>query len=291
MKEKIVDYIACDNNDDQINELIDNLTLFDDDLMSRVFDKNIPATELVLKIILGRDIKVISVKGQEEIKNPNVKGRTVKLDILALDEDGQKIDIEVQGNSAGAHVRRARYHSSVLDTQMLKKKEKFNNIKDSYVIFIYKNDKFGKGYPIYHVDRIVRETGEEFDDGSHIIYVNGKYKGNDDIGLLIKDFHCKKSSKIHYSELAEGVRYYKETEEGRDTMCEAVEKYGNNKKLEGKKEGLLEGKKEGLLEGKIEGKIEIVRNIMSSMKLSVDQALDAAGIVGKDRTVIAGKLK
>jgi len=58
-------------------------------------------------------------------------------------------------------------------------------------------------------------------------------------------------------------------------MCEAVEKYGNNKKLE----------------GKIEGKIEIVRNIMSSMKLSVDQALDAAGIVGKDRTVIAGKLK
>ena len=28
-----------------------------------------------------------------------------------------------------------------------------------------------------------------FDDGSHIIYVNGNYKGNDEIGQLMKDFH------------------------------------------------------------------------------------------------------
>lgn len=31
-------------NQDRINKLIDGLTLFDDDLMSRVFDKNIEAT-------------------------------------------------------------------------------------------------------------------------------------------------------------------------------------------------------------------------------------------------------
>ena len=219
-------------------------------------------------------MKVIRKVIKERIR-AKIEGRTIKLDILALDEDGQKIDIEVQGNSSGAHVRRARYHSSVLDTQMLKKKEKFKNIKDSYVIFIYKNDKFGKGYPIYHIDRIVRETGEEFNDGSHIIYVNGKYKGDDEIGMLMKDFRCKSSSKVHYPELAEGIKYYKETEEGRDTMCEAVEKYGKDKKIE----------------GKIEGKIEIVKNIMTSMKMSLEQALDVAGIVGQDRSLIAGKIK
>lgn len=38
-------------NQDRINKLIDGLTLFDDDLMSRVFDKNIEATELLLRII------------------------------------------------------------------------------------------------------------------------------------------------------------------------------------------------------------------------------------------------
>ena len=41
-------------NEERINKIIDELTLFDDDLMSRVFDKNIEATEYVLQIILGR---------------------------------------------------------------------------------------------------------------------------------------------------------------------------------------------------------------------------------------------
>ena len=49
-----------------INRLIDRMTLFDDDLMSRVFDKNIAATELLLRIILGRKLKVISADGQCE---------------------------------------------------------------------------------------------------------------------------------------------------------------------------------------------------------------------------------
>lgn len=37
---------------EDINKILDNMTLFDDDLMSRVFDKNIDATELILRIIL-----------------------------------------------------------------------------------------------------------------------------------------------------------------------------------------------------------------------------------------------
>ena len=77
------------NNLDQekevVNILIDELTLFDDDLMSRVFDKNIEATELVLRTILGRNIKVISVDGQDEIRNHEVGGRNITLDVHAID--------------------------------------------------------------------------------------------------------------------------------------------------------------------------------------------------------------
>ena len=42
---------------------------------------------------------------------------------------------------------------------------------------------------MYHIDRYVRETGKLFEDGSHIIYVNGNYKGDDEIGHLMQDFH------------------------------------------------------------------------------------------------------
>lgn len=123
-----------------VNSLVDELTLFDDDLMSRVFDKNIEAAELILGIILGRSIKVIQVEGQDELKNHEVGGRNITLDVHAIDVDGEEIDIEVQGNSAGSNIRRARYHSSMVDTRMLGEGQTFKQLKDSYVIFIYRHD-------------------------------------------------------------------------------------------------------------------------------------------------------
>jgi len=62
--------------------------------------------------------------------------------------------------------------------------------------------------------------------------------------------------------LAEGIRQYKETEEGRDHMSEAVERYANRKaKKSEKKTRLLD-----------------VKNLMETMSLSIDQALDALKI-------------
>ena len=175
--------------EDVVERLIDNLTLFDDDLMSRVFERDIKATELVLSIVLGRPIQVVSVVGQDELKNPIVGGRNITVDIHSIDTDGQEMDIEVQGDSDGAHVKRARFHSSMMDSRMLKSNQKFKEMKDSYVIFIYKRDKFKKGLPVYHIERTISETGEMVGDGSHIIYVNGSYRGDDAIGKLIEDFH------------------------------------------------------------------------------------------------------
>ena len=258
-----------------VNTLVDELTLFDDDLMSRVFDKNIEATELILRIILGRDIKVITVTGQNELKNHEIGGRNITLDVHAIDVDGEEIDIEVQGNSAGAHIKRARYHSSMVDSRMLKEGQVFKDLKDSYVIFIYKYDKFRKGLPVYHIDRCVRETGGSFDDGSHIIYVNGGYKGNDEIGQLMKDFHQENPEKIHYSVLAKGVKHFKETEKGRGQMSEIVEKYA----------------KEYAKEYAAKEKIVSVKNLMGNMKLTLEQALKALGVQGDERELIMRQLQ
>lgn len=256
---------------ESVNILIDGLTLFDDDLMSRVFDKNIEATELVLRIILGRNIKVISVDGQDELKNHEVGGRNITLDVHAIDVNGEEIDIEVQGNSEGAHIRRARYHSSMVDSRMLGEGQKFKELKDSYVIFIYKHDKFKKGLPLYHIDRYVRETDELFNDGSHIIYVNGNYKGNDEIGQLMKDFHQTDPEHMHYNALAQGVKHFKETEEGRGQMCEAVEEYAK--------------------EYAIKEKIISVKNLMENTKFTLEQALNALGIQGDERELITKHLQ
>lgn len=59
---------------ERVNSLVDTLTLFDDELMGRVFDRNAKATELVLRLILGRNIKVISVNGRKKSAMPRLEG-------------------------------------------------------------------------------------------------------------------------------------------------------------------------------------------------------------------------
>ena len=205
------------------------------------------------------------------MKNHQVGGRNITLDVDAMDENGEEIDIEVQGNSEGAHVRRARYHSSMVDLRMLKEGQAFRELKDSYVIFIYKHDKFQKGLPLYHVERYVGETSEQFRDGSHIIYVNGNYKGNDEIGQLMQDFREKNPECMHYTELAESVKHFKEKKGGHEEMSEIVERYGDERALM--------------------ANITSVQNLMNNMKWTLDQALDALGIKGKERTLITQQLQ
>ena len=298
MTEKL-NNINLRQNPRNVNELVNELTLFDDDLMSRVFDKNIKATELLLRIILGKKVKVISVTGQNEMKNHQVGGRNITLDVDAMDENGEEIDIEVQGNSEGAHVRRARYHSSMVDSRMLKEGQAFRELRDSYVIFIYKHDKFRKGLPLYHVERYVGETNEQFRDGSHIIYVNGNYKGNDEIGQLMQDFREKNPECMHYTELAESVKNFKEKEGGREEMSEIVERYINERveeRVEERVKECVEERVKECVEERVKERVEkektiSVQNLMNNMKWTLDQALDALGIKGKERTLITQQLQ
>ena len=260
-----------ENQQKRVNKLVDDMTLFDDDLMSHVFDKNIEATELILRIILEEDIKVIRVDGQDELKNPLVDGRNITLDVHAVDSRGKEIDIEVQGDAKGAIVKRARFHSSMVDVRMLKARQDFKQLRDSYVIFIYKKDKFKKGLPIYHIDRYVRETGKIFEDGSHIIYVNGSYRGDDEIARLIEDFHQKDAEDIHNKVLADGVKHFKETEEGREIMCESVKEFAKE-----------------YADEQIVTKVE---KLMENLQLTLEQALNALDIHGASRAYIIKQIQ
>ena len=186
-------------------------------------------------------MKVKEVIAQREYKNPVTGGRSIKLDVYAVDSTGKVYDIEVQRADHGANFHRARFNSSMIDTRLLKVGQDFAEMVDSYVIFITENDVIGKGLPMYHINRVIEETGEKFVDGSHIIYVNGSYKNNDDpVGKLMHDFRCIVPDDMNYPLLAQNVRYFKE-EGGQARMCKAVEEYGLENFAEGKEEGRTEG--------------------------------------------------
>ena len=201
------------------------LRLLDDDFMQKVFEDK-AYTELLLQIILKRaDLKVLHVKGQQDIKN--LQGRSIILDILAVDTDNKVYNIEIQRSDKGAAVKRARYNSSLIDSNVTEPGEKYENLCESYIIFITENDIMKEGLPIYHVDRTVIETGKLFGDEAHIIYVNSQIHDESALGKLMYDFYCTDAGKMNYEILADRVRYFKEDEKGVATMSRVMEEMRN----------------------------------------------------------------
>ena len=122
----------------EILNIIENFRLMDDTFMSKVFEDKACA-ELLLRVILNRDdLTVVRVVSQFELKN--LQGRSARLDIYAVDEHGRQYDIEVQRSDDGAAPRRARYNSSLLDANLLNPGDKFDELPESYIIFITEHD-------------------------------------------------------------------------------------------------------------------------------------------------------
>ncbi len=137
--------------------------------------------------------------------------------------------MEIQRKDVGAGAKRARHNSSLLDAHILKSGEETEDIPDSYVIFITENDVMKGKQPLYPVERYVT-VGEEkvlFGDGSHIIYVNGRYRGDDEIGRLMHDFSCTEPDDMNFEELAKRARYFKKDEKGVAAMCKMMEDMRN----------------------------------------------------------------
>ncbi len=257
-------------------ERINALRYIDDDFMTVCLADNIKAVELILRIVLNRDdITVKSVRTQVQLKN--LQGRSVGLDILAIDKEQNEINIEIQRASSGAGAKRAAYHSSLLVSHMLEPQGDVESMPESYVIFITENDVLKGGQSLYPVERMVKIKDEYvlFGDGTHILYVNGEYRGDDAVGKLMYDFFCNNPDDMNYEELAKKARYFKREEEGVNTMCKIFEEI----KEEGRVEGKEEGREEGLLEGAKKNQKEIAtRMIKENMSLGDISRLTALPI-------------
>ena len=85
------------------------------------------------------------------------------------------------------------------------------------------------------------------------------------------DFSCSNPDDMINSDMAEVARYYKENEEGVEAMCKVMEDMRN--------------------ETATATKLEDVKNIMETMKLSIEQAMDALKIPESQRNLMISKLQ
>ena len=93
----------------------------------------------------------------------------------------------------------------------------------------------------YHIDRTIKENGKIFDDGAHIIYVNGEIKDDTPLGRLMYDLSCSAPDNMNYKELADRARYFKRDKEGQKIMSRIMEEIVNEEKIEAAKRMLDDG--------------------------------------------------
>lgn len=240
---------------DRYREKIKSLTLMSD-ILSRNVLKDRRCTEYILRIIMDdKKLRVVDQRIQADYKN--LHGRSAILDCVVVDGQGRVINIELQQGDEGASPKRARYHQALMDTNILNSSEIFDALPESYVIFITRNDALKKKRAILHVTRVIEETGEEFGDETHFIYVDSSKQENTELGRLMHDLNCTNAGDMQKSVLSDTVKVFKESERGIEYMSNEIDEIRNEGKIEAKMETAENLFKMGMPVEKIASAIEM----------------------------------
>ena len=259
-------------------EKIKQLRLMDDTFFNSCFDGNIPCMEVVLRAVLGNDrLRVTEVITQQSV--PNLYGRAVRFDALAT--DGETIyDIEIQRSDEGAIPRRARFNSSMIDSREVSKGTLFPDLPETYVIFITEHDVWKRGKPLYKVRRTFEDTEEVFNDGTHVLYVNGECQSESPLGRLMHDFFCSDPNDMYSDVLAERVRFFKEDEKGVAAMCNVMKEIYDD--------GFASGEAQGEARGEVRGveteRIKNIKTLISSLGITAEAAMDVLRIAKDEQS-------
>ena len=95
--------------------------------------------------------------------------------------------------------------------------------------------------PLYHIDRVVRETGAVVSNGFEEIYVNTKVRNDSDVSELMRIFVEDNAYSSRFPKTSELKRRYKA--DGGGDMASAIERF----KQEGKIEILASLVREGII--------------------------------------------
>ena len=167
---------------------------------------------------------------------------------------------------------KAQYHavlanSNMIDFCKIRKGILFPDLPETYVIFITEHDIWKRGKPLYKMRRTFEDTEEVFNDGAHILYVNGKYQSESPLGRLMHDFFCSDPNDMYSDVLAERVRFFKEDEKGVAAMCKVME----------------EIRKDGEVQGAETERLKNIKSLIASLGITAEAAMDALKIAKSDQ--------
>lgn len=243
---------------EQYRKAIRGMRYLDDDFFNACLQGNPDAALRILRIVMRKPDLVLVGTPETQKTIKNLGRKSIRFDLFCKSEN-KYYDVEIQRNDKGAGSKRARYYVSIIDAGITVPGEDYDKLPDIYVIFITEKDVMGAGLPYYSIERKVEELNNRaFNDGTHILYVNGAYEGDDDFGKLMHDFRCVNPHEMYFDELKKPAIFFKETEKGVEQMCKVMEDIRND--------------------GIQETKIDIAIQLIHANKMTDEEIASACGL-------------
>ena len=255
-----------------VQEIAESLNAIDDIFFHKIMEDIMAAQELIRTVLEDDSIEIVSVKPQDYIRN--LGKRSVILDAKCINSNGAIFNVEVQRRDDTDHQSRVRFNAASIDTSCVEAGTKFQDLPDVYMIYICDFDLFKGEKACYHINRVVKETGETVYNGIHEIYLNAKSNDGTKISELLHFLTNTKGSNDNFPEISRRANYFRK--EGKKELSDVIDRVIKDHVEEERQEARAEGRAEFLKE-------KVSKKLQKGM-----DAVTIADILEEDVSVVQG---
>lgn len=239
------------------------LPLSNDFMFSQVM-RNEDICILFLEALLQRDIKRIVFIDKQKDLSDSYTSHGIRLDVYINDENGTVYNIEMQNSSRRVLERRCRYYQSGMDRHLLEKNADYDELGETYIIFVCNFDYFRRGLAVYERESKFKDCEDLiYDDGSHVLFLNSHYReGNADHAILEFLDYVRTNNEVEsHSDLMEKVKTAVQSVRNDETKEESYMTWEMSMR-DARKEAKEEGREEGRAEERANN-IRLLKNDLS----------------------------
>ena len=241
--------------------------------------------------IMQQDIEDIVYIETEKTLQPYYDSRGIRLDVILADDNHTRYNLEMQARNviskAGVALlpKRTRYYQSVIDMDMLKQGENFDQLNPLVLIFICTFDFYKEGRYVYTFkSRCLENLELELANDVTVKLVNAKGK-HGQVNTLLKNFLRYVMTNEPVDDFTEDVERQvwavKNDKKAREEYMVLQAKIREHEivayeagEAQGHAAGLAEGMAAGEAQGELKERLKNVKAVMEKMEVNAYEAMN-----------------
>ena len=269
----------------------EDLTISNDFMFKEVMKSNKGLCKRLVGSIMQQDIEDIVYIETEKTLQPYYYSRGIRLDVILADDNHTRYNLEMQARNviskAGVALlpKRTRYYQSVIDMDMLKQGENFDQLNPLVLIFICTFDFYKEGRYVYTFkSRCLENLELELANDVTVKLVNAKGK-HGQVNTLLKNFLRYVMTNEPVDDFTEDVERQvwavKNDKKAREEYMVLQAKIREHEivayeagEAQGHAAGLAEGMAAGEAQGELKERLKNVKAVMEKMEVNAYEAMN-----------------